>query len=265
MEESKSGSEISAYDARFSDILGGKEYDDLLIALEFYNEFQSETGAALRTYISEHCKDSKVVKVLEAGPGTGITTFELLKADPRVKVVSVDNEPRMLEAVKGRFAKVAELKERVEFVFADILRFLEECPDGSFDAFASVYTLHNFTPDFRRKVIELISKKIKKGVVFINGDKYAETEQLHKKDLENEIKNFNKFDIAADKAEKGGDRTRAEHLRQIKKEWIDHTWEDDKNRISMEKQNEMFRELGFTDIEWGKRYDLVATVQAIKS
>ena len=63
--------EKSAYDARFSDVLGGEEYDDLLIALEFYNKFQSGTGQALREYIGKYGKDLPVVRVLEAGRARG--------------------------------------------------------------------------------------------------------------------------------------------------------------------------------------------------
>ena len=228
MKNEKEVSEKSAYDARFSEVLGGEEYDDLLIALEWYNRFEAETGSALRDYIANHCGDLAEIKVLEAGPGTGITTLELLKADPRVNVVSVDNEPKMLEAVKGKFSKVDELKQRVEFVYSDICEFLESCEDESFDAFASVYTLHNFTPDFRRKVIGLIAKKLKKGGAFINGDKYAEGEELHKNDMASEIGSFDKFDAEAEKAEQDGDSKRADHFRKIKKEWIDHYAEDEK-------------------------------------
>lgn len=253
-----------AYDARFAEILGGEEYDDLLIALEFYNEFQNQTGKTLKEYIINNCEGQESVRVLEAGPGTGITTLELLKADPRVKVVSVDNEPKMLDAVKGRFAKIDELKDRVEFVMADILHFLESCEDESFDAFASVYTLHNFTPDFRRKVIGLIAKKLKKGGIFINGDKYAESDEAHAADLANEIKSFDKFETAAAEAEKAGDEERANHLRTLKREWTAHTMDDNHNKITVEEQNEMFAELGFKDVEWGKRFDLVVTVKAIK-
>lgn len=255
-----------AYDARFAEVLGGEEYDDLLIALEFYDEFQSDTGKALKEYIVEHCPDAETLKVLEAGPGTGITTIELLKADPRVRVVSVDNEPKMLEAVKARFAQVAELKERVDFVQADILAFLESQEDNSFDAFASVYTLHNFTPEFRKKVIQLIAKKLKAGGLFVNGDKYAEDDvDNHRQDLENELNNFNKFIPAAEKAEQAGDLARAQHLRLLKDEWSNHTLEDDKNKITVKEQEEMLEELGFTDIECGKRYDLVTTIRAVKS
>ena len=179
-----------AYDARFAEALGGSEYEDLLIAIEYYDEFQAETGKALQKYIAEHCEGQENIKVLEAGPGTGITTLELLKADPRIKVTSVDNEPKMLDAVKARFAKMEGLPERVEFVLADILGYLEAQEDGTFDAFASVYTLHNFTPAFRRQVIELIAKKLKQGGVFINGDKYAEEGELHQKDYASEIANY---------------------------------------------------------------------------
>lgn len=254
----------SAYDARFSESLGGSEYEDLLLALDFYNEFQAETGKALQAYIAEHCQGMASIKVLEAGPGTGITTLELLKADPRVQVVSVDNETKMLEAVRARFDKIEDLKQRVDFILADILQFLESCDDESFDAFASVYTLHNFTPDFRRKVIELITRKLKSGGVFINGDKYARKGEDHQKDFDAEIKNYEKFETVAVEAEKAGDMARAEHFRTIREEWINHAGEDEKNKITVDEQNDMFRQLGFTDVEWLKRFDLVTTVKAIK-
>lgn len=255
----------SNYDGRFASVLGGGEYEDLLIALDFYNEFQAETGKALKEYIQSHCQTASEIKVLEAGPGTGITTIELLKADERVKVVSVDNEPKMLDAVKDKFATIEELKERVDFVMSDIVKFLESAEDESFDAFASVYTLHNFTPDFRRKTIELIVKKLKKGGVFINGDKYAREGEDHKKDFDGEINNYAKFETAAVIAENEGDMARASHLRKIREEWTHHAGEDEKNKITVIEQEEMFRELGLVDVKWGNRYDLVSTVRAIKS
>ena len=254
----------SAYDARFAESLGGSEYDDLLLAIDYYNEFEAETGKTLQKYIDEHCHGQAEVKVLEAGPGTGITTFELLKADPRVRVIAVDNEEKMLDAVRAKFDKAEGLKGKVEFIFSDILKYLESCPDSSFDAFASVYTLHNFTPDFRRKVIELITKKLKPGGIFINGDKYAEDGEAHKKDFAAEIKNYEKFEIEAQKAETSGDPVRAAHLRKVREEWIIHCDEDEKNKITVTEQDEIFKGLGFTDVEWMKRWDLVITVKAIK-
>jgi tRNA (cmo5U34)-methyltransferase len=254
-----------SYDARFADILGGEEYEDLLLALEFYHEFEAETGARLKEYIEKYCKDKVEVTVLEAGPGTGITTLELLKADSKVKVVAVDNEEKMLEAVKGRFEKNDEIKNRVEFVMADILTYLETLPDAKFDAFASVYTLHNFNPEFRNKVIVQIARILKSGGIFINGDKYAEDDiELHDKDLRGEIANYEKFVSVAEKAEQEGDFEKAKHFRDLKKEWTDHMWQDDKVKITVNEQEEMLNDLGFSEIKWGKRDDLVSTISAIK-
>lgn len=251
-------------ESRFAEELGGEEYDDLLLALDFYQEFQEESGKALSEYIKKHCTEQEEVTVLEAGPGTGITTLQILNADPRVKVTSVDNEPKMFEVVKEKFGNIKDFKDRFEFVLADILEYLETSPDESFDAFVSVYTLHNFTPDFRRKVIEVIAKKLKPGGIFINGDKYSREEDGYKQDLDGELKNYDKFDAEADKAEASGDKKRAKHLRKIKKDWTEHMWEDDVNQITVEEQNKMFNELGFENVLWKKRFDLVTTVTAIK-
>ncbi len=254
----------SEYDARFSEVLGGGEYDELLLALEYYDEFQAETGAALHEYLSHNCENQEIVRVLEAGPGTGITTIQLIKADPRVQITSVDNELKMLEAVKAKFSNVEELQERVEFVYSDILDYLASCEDASLDAFASVYTLHNFKPDFRRQVLGEISKKLKPGGIFINGDKYARQAQMHQIDFDGEINNYKKFSIHADELEKAGDHKGAAHFREVQQEWVKHAHEDEINKITVDEQNKIFQELGFEDIKWGKRFDLVTTVSAIK-
>ena len=250
--------------SRFADSLGGDEYDDLLLALDFYQEFQNESGHALQGYIAEHCSNRSEVRVLEAGPGTGITTEQILHADPRVHVVTVDIEPKMLDVVKKKFMAVEDYQHRAEFVLADILTFLESCPDESFDAFVSVYTLHNFSPDFRRQVLEVLAKKLKHGGIFINGDKYAREGAEHQHDLAAELKNYEKFDLEATKSETTGNTDRAKHLRQIHQDWDKHLWEDEKNKITVDEQNELFEKLGFENIAWLQRFDLVTTATAIK-
>src|ERR1700682_586075 len=230
----KTESITTSTDTRFAETLGGSEYEDLLIALEYYDDFQAETGAALRRYVQKHCQHLGSIRVLEAGPGTGITTLELLKADPRVHVTSVDNEPKMLKAVEDRFTNLAEQKDRVEFVLADILQYLESCDDDSLDAFASVFTLHNFAPAFRSSVISLIAQKLKQGGAFINGDKYAQRDDLHQIDFASEIRNYGKFEVAAKAADEAGDTSRAAHLRQVHAEWVHHADEDEVNKITVD-------------------------------
>ena len=39
---------------------------------------------------------------------------------------------------------------------------------------------------------------------------------------------------------------------------------DEKNKITVIEQEQLFKDLGFVDVEWRKRFDLVATVKAIK-
>ncbi len=264
MKDTIETNDSSSYDARFAASLGGSEYDDLLLVLDFYAEFQAETGKAIQEYIAEHCQGLETIKVLEAGTGTGITTLELLKADPRVQVISVDNEPKMLDAVKEKFAANDVLKDRVNFILSDILKYLESCEDESIDAFASVYTIHNFTTEFRKNVIALVAKKLKKGGIFINGDKYAREEEMHQKDLLAEVTRFDRFLLVAAQEENNGNAVRASHLRQVREDWVKHYAEDDENKITVEEQNSIFKELGFVDVRWEKRFDLQVTVKAIK-
>jgi len=252
------------YDARYSDMHEEGQYRDLLIPFDFYDAFQADTGKKLGQYIEVHCRNSSNIQVLEAGSGTGVTTRELLNIDPRITVVAVDNEAKMVDITKARYSKESDLKERVEFVHADILSFLESSGDNSYDAFVSVYTLHNFSSDYRRKVINLVSKKLKQGGIFINGDKYAREGDDHRADFASEIKNHDKFDIAAHQAEKQGDITKALYWRRLKEEGIQHAKKDEEIKITVKEQEDMLKEFGFLKIEWGKRYDLVTTVSAIK-
>lgn len=259
----KDNRKTPTYDARFSEIYSEREYTDLLIPFDFYKEFEAETGLVLKRYIQENCQHTNIIKVLEAGFGTGVTTVELLNTDYRVMVTAVDNESKMLEIAKKKFAMNPEFNGRIKLVHADIVEFLES-DTGMYDAFASVYTLHNFPHDYRKKVIGLIASRLRPGGIFINGDKYARDEVGHKEDFAAEIGNHDKFDILADKAEKEGDLQNSEYWRRLKKEGIQHAEKDDKIKITVKEQDEMFREFGFKDIEWRKRFDLVTTVSAIK-
>lgn len=252
------------YKTRFSKNLGGESYEDIRIIIKYFDRFQADVGRVLRGYVKKYCKNLAEIAVLEIGSGTGITTLQILETDPRVKVVSVDNESRMLEIAKYRIHKMRKYQRRVNFILSDALQYLESYKDNSFDAFVSVLTLHNLKPDFRKKVIKQISKKIKPGGVFINGDKYIPSKAYCKTYLRNEIKDFNNFDVEARKAEKRGDTNKAKYLYQIKKEWTEHALQDDKNHITVKEQNKLFEELGFINVEWIKKHELVAIVKAVK-
>jgi ubiquinone/menaquinone biosynthesis C-methylase UbiE len=248
---------------RYSEFTQENEYNDLLIPFAFYREFQIGMGDILKKYIQEYCQDLIEIKIIEAGPGTGITTFELLKVDPRIKIVAVDNESKMIDILRAKFEKIPEMKDRVIFIQADILDFLKSADDESYDVFASVYTLHNFIPEHRVKVVGLLAQKLKSRGIFINGDKYARDEG-HDEDFAAEILNHNKFEDLALFEEAKGNTEKAAYWRRLKAEGIEHAHKDNANRITVSEQNEILTRFGFTDIKWGKRYDLVTTVTALK-
>ena len=251
------------FDPRLSDI-EEQEYLDILKPFEFYEEFEAEAGVVLKKYVEQHCHDLQSVSVLEPGSGTGVTTLELLKAGPQVHITAVDHELKLVDLLKAKFGKIAEFKDRVTCVHADLLEFLASAKDGSYDAFASVYTLHKFTPEYRRKVFALIARKLKPGGIFIKGDKYARDAEDHKRDFKSELANHDKFDDFVKEAEKADDKDKAAYWRRLKQEGIEHALEDDAKKMTVKEQVEVFDQLGFSNVAWGQRHDLVVTVSAIK-
>lgn len=248
---------------RYTEFKNEEEYLDLLIPHDFYRDFQADVAQIVKKYIIEHCQNLSVIDILEAGSGTGVTTLELLKVDPRIRVVAVENEIDMLKISTAKFKNIPEMENRVTFVHADIVDFLESEKDQKYDVFASLYTLHNFAPEKRIKVVELIAKKIKSNGLFVNGDKYAQNEN-HEKDFAAEIENHNKFDELAAIEDKAGNSQKAAYWRGLKAEGVQHAHQDNDNRITVKEQTEILEGAGFDNIVWGKRYHLVTTVNAVK-
>ncbi len=253
------------YDARYAEFSGESQYEDLLIPFDFYHKFQAETANLLKYHIEKKCAAHSTINVLEVGFGTGITTREILKIDPRIRVTAIDNEEKFVAIAKHNLAKDLDCIDRVQFIYADAVSYLHTLDDNSYDAFISVYTLHNFSPDYRRNVIELVSKKLKLGGVFVNGDKYAREDARHEIDFALEIKNHDKFDRLVHESEKRGDFNKAAYWKRLKDEGIQHAYKDEKIKITVAEQQYMFDEFGFTNVMWGNRYDLVAAVSAVKS
>ena len=75
---------------RFEGVIGGSEYDLLKLAMPHYDELQAQIGAVVREHLSS-LMYHKRFKVLEIGPGSGITTKALLDCDPRITITAVDN------------------------------------------------------------------------------------------------------------------------------------------------------------------------------
>jgi len=121
----------------------------------------------------------------------------------------------------------------------------------SADAFAAAFTLHNFKEVVRTQLLEQISRILKKGGLFVNADILTHDDPIkHKKDLEDQLRAFDIF-------EKLGHP-------ELKREWIKHYAEDQKNKFTEAEQIFLLKNNGFADIQTVFRKRLEATVTAVK-
>ena len=232
-------------DERFSAILGD-EYKLLRHAYLHHDEFQSKVAELLAKHVNNW--DNTEIKVIEGGSGTGVSTSFLLNADPRVFVIAVDSEIKMLSQAKE---VLNDLFLRTEQINRDLLEFCSEQKAGSFDAFVSVWTLHNLQPDYRNRLFGEIYRILRVDGIFISGDKYAvEDEDKHKEMLDMQLSRFKSFGTMGSK--------------ELADSWVKHNLEDDEIKMSEFEQVEILRNLGFGNVETGYRKDMEAVISAIK-
>lgn len=235
---------------RFSGIIGGSEYELLLKSMPHYRDVQQMVG----DIVAMRFKGSQVaiIKVLEAGCGTGFTTEQLLMCDDRTEIWTVDNEKKMIEETR-RKVDAAGLSSRLHFTHDDILVFLATVPDGYFDIFASAWVLHNFEDGFRKEVMKEVYRVLRPGGLFINGDKYAQDNlTLRARALESQLRRFEVYD--------GMGRS------DYKAEWIAHYKQDERPEViwveGLAKKD--MSDLGFVEIAMPYRFDMEAVIVATK-
>ncbi len=234
------------YNSRFSGEIG-KEYRLFKESVPWHDEFQNTIKTALSKYTNLY-PNKKEFKVLEAGTGTGYTTIRILDADPRIRVIAIDNEEETLKQAKEI---LNDKSDRIEFKRTDILSELQNLPDESIDSFTSAYLLHNIPHDDRKKIFKEIYRVLKKEGIFINADKIArDDEEKHKQDLENQIKAFDIYDKMG--------------MPNIKEEWTEHYYEDEANKITEGELKNILRELGFSNVNRIFRKGMEATIIANK-
>ena len=217
----------------------GEEYELFQLVLPHYNDLQNSVG----NLIKENFVNSNLnkIEVLEIGFGSGVTSKVILSSDNRVYLTAIDDEPIMLSKAVENLEQFD--KSRFNLQIVDALKFLEKTGDNSFDAIASAWVLHNFTKEYRSKVLNEIYRVIKPGSIFINADKIEVTDRKeHQKNMEWQLSQFEIF-------EKNG-------RPELKKEWTDHYFEDGKpERVLIE--NEFISEIkqiGFKSIDILKRW-----------
>ncbi|MCK5026765.1 MAG: class I SAM-dependent methyltransferase, partial [Nanoarchaeota archaeon] len=152
---------------RFSGKIG-EEYELFRLACPHFQELENTLGRIIREQFQD--KSFEEIKVLEIGCGSGYTTLIILNSNNRTRIVAVDNESVMIEQAKEILNEFVE-NNRVELIEGDALEFLKKQDSDSFEVFASGFTLHNFTKNYRGKVIKEIYRVLKPEGIFVNADK----------------------------------------------------------------------------------------------
>ncbi len=236
-------------DKRFDNALG-EEYELLKLAYPHYDEFETKIG----TTIADHFKDSSLsqIKTLEIGSGTGITTKFLLECDARLHIVAVDNEKKMMDQISSNLNQWGA-SARVTLVEKDIIDYLKEVPDNSFDVVTSGFVLHNIEHTIRDNVVSEIYRVLKPGGIFVNGDKYSENDPTLRQKIYNEqISRFDVYNTIG----------RSDY----KKEWLEHMARDEEpDLLFIEGEaKEYMTNLGFKNVATNYREMMEAVISGIK-
>jgi tRNA (cmo5U34)-methyltransferase len=177
----------AASETRFAGSLSD-DYPLWRLARPFLGEVHGTVTAELAKYAKAH---PGPLKAIDIGMGDGAIT-ELLLAEPKLKVVGVDNEPKMVFRAQEALRDALE-GGRLKVVLDDALSFLGGRPAGSVDIAASGYVLHNLTEAYRDGVYDQIFRVLKPGGLLINADKYAQSGQAHRDALNWQLGRF--FDV----------------------------------------------------------------------
>lgn len=237
------------YDAMFSGIIG-HDYEMLNLICPLATEMSRLVGAVVAEYPEIN---TKKLKIVELGGGTGITTLSILTAREAATVFSIDNEPTMQNQAKKHLKKWAD-EGRLFFCSDDALTALENLATDSIDIVASAYTLHNFQNIYRQKVVEEIFRVLKPGGQFINGDRYALDDiSRHTRVVQQEVGGYFKILKEANKLD-------------LLESWIVHLLSDESEDHVMRESIALnqLRQAGFSQIRLSHRMEANALVTAIK-
>lgn len=206
--------------------------------LEKVYENYIETQEKLNVLINNYKSQSKTIKILEIGCGTGITTNIILSSRDDIKVTAIDIDPNAIKQSHKNLNKWSN--DKLKLVLTDALEYLSGCDNNSFDIIVSAFTIHNFSQEYRNNIYETSYSVMKKKSLFINADKYVpDNEELQIKGLKYCISRY--VDVLI-----------KEGKRELLKEWIIHYIDDqspDKIMRANEAKKNMY-EYGFKEIKF---------------
>lgn len=229
----------------------GKMSEEYRLVEKAYPHFeilQNAVGSAIAGFETIE----EPVRVIELGCGDGITAEVILRSQPGIHLVALDNEAKMVERARENLASWIS-QGAVEVIEADALAYLQQASEDSFHIAAGALTLHNLQNTYRSVVLGELFRALKPGGLFVNADKYAPEGQERFDALVTQLGRFFDAFLPAGKYE-------------LLQDWVLHNVADQApDRVMTEKdaRREMSA-LGFVNIEVSERHNMEAVLTARK-
>ena len=214
-----------------------KEYDDLIIKLiPHYQEM-------IKSLISSiPFEDSKHIKVLDLGCGTGNITLAVKKRYPNAQVTCVDLAESMINLAKFKLSEY----EDIEYHIGD-LRDIEFNSD--YDLIISSLALHHLKTDEEKIAIyQKIYDSLKDGGAFYNADSVTASSEYLKNVSIELWKEFMRKTITEE---------------EIEEQWLPRYYEED-FPAPLIKQVDWLRQVGFKNVDVTWKYVQGAVFGGIK-
>lgn len=190
--------------------------------------------------------------MIDLGCGLGYTTEAILKVFSPRQLYLVDYDKRMIEIVSQN-KKIKKKNINILISNKDAVSFLKTVKSNSIDCVYSCWMIHNLNKPERSKILKEVYRVLKKGGVFVNGDKYAED------NLKSHRMSFNWQEMEYKKAIRKYPKDKA-----VYQGWISHHRKDDKNKFTEKEQVSLARSLGFKKFNFLNRFHLESVFKAIK-
>lgn len=235
--------------SRFDGKLGA-EYELFKQCCPHYDELEDRIGFMIMT--DRGLLRTAPVETLEIGCGIGYTTDSIIRHFRFANITSIDNSNVMIKQAEDYLKDYID-QGRVRLVEADALDYLKKSESESFEVLASGFAIHNFKQDYRKEFLKEAFRVLKKGGVFVNGDKYANDDtEKHVKDLAWQIQQLDLYDKCG--------------RPDLKEKWIEHYIRDDQPDIIMREGEaiQQMKDNGFKHVNTFYRERLEAVVVGVK-
>lgn len=226
----------------------GAEYDFLRLMCPNHALLAKRLGETVAAF-----RPDAPLTGFEIGCGTGISTLPLLAARDNLTLTAIDAAPAMLDQARESLADYVKAG-RVDFEQADALEALKALPSESIDVVASNYAIHNFLDDYRSRVIAEIHRVLKRGGLFVNGDRYAMDDRAaHLLDTQETVRRWFKLFREMDRLD-------------LLEDWVVHFYSDESpdHVMYFTPSMEKLRALGFT-VSVDYRDGVDTLVRAVKA